>query len=206
MNRKQYIVALLVLILAGFIGGAATTWLFTPRVVFAATPEQGDPQVLRAQGFELVDSQGKVRAMLNLCDNDKGANLTFIDQVGEVRALLGINKDMPGFSFFDRTGQMRVALGVLDNKAVLGFSDLKGTQRVGIGAVEQGASLEFSGPQNSQARIVVKIENNEPSIGIAESDGKMLWKTPLCALAKQRIEARTREIYEQSGGKFKTEH
>ncbi len=63
MNRKQFVLTLLVAVISGFLGGALSVWFLMPQSVLA----QDEPQkVIEAEEFRLVDSGGTTRATLGL--------------------------------------------------------------------------------------------------------------------------------------------
>lgn len=67
--------------------------------------------VVRTRRFELLDTQGRVRAVL-ACDDRNGApSLAFLDGSGVTRAIVGISwNDMPQIQLSDADGAARVAL------------------------------------------------------------------------------------------------
>ena len=68
-------------------------------------------QEVKAGRFELLDKQGKTRAIL-ACDGDTGApSCTFLDSAGETRVIIGIAwNDMPSIQLNAEDGTARVAL------------------------------------------------------------------------------------------------
>ncbi len=70
------------------------------------------PKLVRAQKFDLVDAQGRVRAVLSV--NDKGSpELRLVDKEGRGRATLGLQDDgSPGLALWDEGGMARTVLDV----------------------------------------------------------------------------------------------
>ena len=74
------------------------------------TLDRADPPVLRAQAFELVDSDGNVRLQLHLSD-DGSANLRIRDGSGKVRIKLGTTTEgSSGLLLMDQTVEPTVSL------------------------------------------------------------------------------------------------
>ena len=71
-----------------------------------------DRKVIRAEGFELVDRNGKTRAGLVL-EPDGTVLLAFLDRGGKFRAMLGVDADgMPTVVLGDRNGNARAGVVV----------------------------------------------------------------------------------------------
>lgn len=74
------------------------------------TLDRADPPVLRAQAFELVDSDGNVRLQLYLGDDGSG-NLRIRDGSGKVRIKLGTTTEgSSGLLLMDQTVEPTVSL------------------------------------------------------------------------------------------------
>ncbi len=75
-------------------------------------------KLVQAERFELVDGEGKTRAVL-ACDRDSGApTCTFLDSAGETRVTVGIAwNDMPSIQLNADDGAARVALIVRPENA-----------------------------------------------------------------------------------------
>ena len=73
------------------------------------------PQVVRAQKFELVDGQGKVRVSLSILA-DGAARLDMLDKDAKSRAALRLWPDgSPRLDMVDKDGKKRMMLGVMDD-------------------------------------------------------------------------------------------
>ena len=93
-------------------------------------------QVVKASRFELVDRQGRTRAIM-ACDADSGApSCTFLDAAGETRVIVGIAwNDMPSIQLNAEDGTARVALIVRpENTGMVLVLDDEGNQRVITGS------------------------------------------------------------------------
>jgi hypothetical protein len=68
-------------------------------------------EVVRASRFELVDSEGHVRAALTL-DGDGNPGLSFSDAQGNVRASLVLGQEgIPCLNLMGKAGTVRASLG-----------------------------------------------------------------------------------------------
>lgn len=117
---------------------------------FVQTPAQ-DPakaakavEVVRAQGFELVDAAGTVRANLGF-HKDGGSELRLFNAAGKVRARLGIHKDSdPLLTLVDEHDHNRVSL-IYDTNPHIVLHQKGGKPIVHLTAGETGAaSLLFT--------------------------------------------------------------
>lgn len=102
---------------------------------------------VRANGFLLVDKNGKERAVLGMSQNQvafglldergerrvglvldgDGAWFNLYDKGGEVRASFKQDEESgPGFLFLDERGTPRVGLNVTEDLAIMGFLDKQG--------------------------------------------------------------------------------
>jgi hypothetical protein len=121
----------------------------------AASGIRGGADVVRAGRLEIVDADGSVRAeldvepgggpsldlydaggvkrlRLNLVD-DSIPRLTFFDEKGRTRELLGVSADGAAVKLFDEQGTMRVILGLyIDGTCGVALMDEKGEVRAGL--------------------------------------------------------------------------
>lgn len=101
-------------------------------------------EVVRAPGFELVDSAGTVRANLGF-HKDGGSELRLFDAAGKVRVRLGIHKDSdPLLTLVDAEDHNRVSL-MYDSNPHIVLHQKGGKPIVHLTAGETGAaSLLFT--------------------------------------------------------------
>ncbi len=101
-------------------------------VAYAAGKETA-PEVVRAQRFELVDVDGKVRARLTVASTT-GPALLLYDQAGGVRARVWLTLDgSPYLNLYDANGRGGVSIfpGTDGNPGVC-LRDKEGTLRAGL--------------------------------------------------------------------------
>jgi hypothetical protein len=68
-------------------------------------------EVVRASRFELVDSDGNVRAALTV-DGEGNSGLSLSDEEGNVRASLVLNREgIPRLNLMGKSGTVRASLG-----------------------------------------------------------------------------------------------
>lgn len=103
MNPKQFGLVLVIVFIAGLLGGvAANTLLLRPSSI--AT-------VLKAERFEVVDKEGKPRALLGVLGNGE-PGLQLYDQDENGRVDLSLNPGgRPGLELSDRNERVRAAFG-----------------------------------------------------------------------------------------------
>ncbi len=109
----QYAVVLTLAVVAGLVGGVASSWLFLRAPMFAhKTPQVAE--VIRAKQFVVVDQDGNMRAELSL-NKDGEPGLRLYDKDGKTSVMLSLNKDEePSLWLADKSGKRRAGLG-LDN-------------------------------------------------------------------------------------------
>src|SRR5437899_11972053 len=89
--RKESVVVLAAAMVAGLIGGAVSERWSAAGAAGAKEPGRS-AKVVKAEAFELVDRDGKVRAKLSMKENG-WVGLTLADVQGRPRALLNVTPD-----------------------------------------------------------------------------------------------------------------
>lgn len=120
MNARQFRIALLVLVVSGFVGGALANLLLTGGPAWA----QAGPGRVTATEFQLVDSSGKLRARLGL-DGDGVPALVvpagYVDatehrltnRLGKTGGAFGYDRSgMPGLALRDPAGRERALMWI----------------------------------------------------------------------------------------------
>jgi len=85
MNRKQFLLTLLLAVISAFLGGALGVWLLMPQSVLAQDGPQ--KQTIEAERFVLKDDQGRMRADLSMIL--PGPALKIYDAEGEMQTFVG---------------------------------------------------------------------------------------------------------------------
>ena len=94
MNKRQYIIALALMTIAGFIGGAISPWIFETRSALGQSrrpnPRPRSAKVIRTQRLEVIDEWGNLCAVLaSKTDQHQGcseATLTMLANLRQGRA------------------------------------------------------------------------------------------------------------------------
>ena len=115
MTSTQYMMALVVLVVSGLVGGALGSWLMRRKAPWARGVAV--PGVVTATRFRLVDAEEKERAVL------------------------GITADgTTGLGLLDAAGKLRVALGITaDDTLILRMADVAGKQRATLAVGADGS-------------------------------------------------------------------
>lgn len=165
MNKKQYLSLLLALVITGLVSGAGFSWLFSDQQVSA----QDKPSaVVSAQEFRLVDSNGKLRAILS--ENPKlglgMSSLVFYDSNQKARLVLGTftSGGNPNIRLMDENELMAFSLNRFEGTTFLQLN------RIFVG--QSGGGFERS----SLPALTLKQNNDEGSnIEIHDKEMKLLW-------------------------------
>lgn len=103
--------------MAGWVGGMMSVWLFDVGEAFARKVSK-EKRVVTAEDFHLVDETGKLRGAL------------FVSAKGE-----------PGFALFDKEGKDRILLMLnADGSAVVDLHDEGGESRARLSLAKEGNS------------------------------------------------------------------
>lgn len=78
MNGRDVLMVLVALV-AGLVGGAVSSWVLVSRVMIVQTPPL-PAEVIRAERFEVVSKDGKIRAVLG--ESTKEVFKELIEQFG----------------------------------------------------------------------------------------------------------------------------
>lgn len=110
MTSKQFHIVVVLTLVAGFLGGAASNLLLRGTPATA----QGTTGAMRATRFEVVDDGGKIRAVLGASGSAFCPALTLYDAAGQRRAGLSMGPDgSPGLSMYDASSVLRARVGCL---------------------------------------------------------------------------------------------
>jgi hypothetical protein len=115
-------------------------------------------KVISAERFSLMDASGRIRASL-YTKNERGSPvLTFSDDAGTRRIVLGLTDGGSlGLDIFDQQGRGGIVLGVGSN----GNSNFFATDRLGKTRVVLGVTTEGT-----------------PGLELSNKDGRVIWKAP----------------------------
>jgi len=130
-------------------------------VMVGCAARQANPttlQVVRAQRFELVDAQGRVRIDLGMGVDGSTPCVRLLDGQDQPRIRLSLRPDGgPILGLGDEKGQPRAVLRVTaDGSSILGLFDDKGKGGAGLAVLSDGRA----------------------SLGLSDDKGKVIWRAP----------------------------
>jgi len=167
MGKKDLLTVVVLAMVAGFAGGVVSSWIFASRLVFAQQTSEQTKKIISAQGFYLVDEDGRIRATFGFI----GANPELEIYEKAVPASGGGLR--LGASFLDLRDQdgNSAQLHVSGEQAVLGLTkDGKGSVGLFVGNhVEPRMSLL---DKDGKARTEMKLSDGEPSLELSDKDEK----------------------------------
>ncbi len=168
------------LLAVGFAGGMFSQLLSGGRDALAAN--EGGPEIVRAQGFVLVDSAGATLGSLRA--DPGGARIVLSDAGGHERLALGpvVMPHVPeqhswGLVVSDDGGKARCALGLADGAGVAVW-DPQGTLRIGIGEGAAGVGIALNDGQGKPRFGVGMPPHAGASMGFTDEEGVKTWSAP----------------------------
>ena len=109
MKKRQYLSLTVLVVIAGFVGGAVYSQVFMNRPAFA----QSVQNVVKAKQFQLVDGDGNVRAIIGMSPKGHPV-LGFTDENGKDRIFLGLTsmegETWPILKLRDADEQLRISI------------------------------------------------------------------------------------------------
>ena len=155
--------------------------LAPPSILDANMSEENvaTQEVVRANKFELMDKQGKIRAVLGMSP-DGEPRLALADSDGQILAALSVEIDpkyakekFPKLRFFDRTGKVRNEIGlnrygdptmVLYHEEGKLLASLNGTRKIGTELI--------LGDENGRPRLVLNVNQAGTHLSFFDEAGK----------------------------------
>ncbi len=175
MNRLQRTAFILSCLAASFAGSLAVS-LFTGR----AEASQEKETVVKAQGFELVDKNGKKRASLTL-DQDARPMMRFLDGDGNVRGVMRMDKDgNASLNFYDKDDKWLLWLGENNTGTGLGLApptDEKNRINVYVTKDEKGL-IECLDKEGVRRATLTTAADGSPSLTLTDDKGAKVWGGP----------------------------
>ena len=191
MNKKQCGLLLVLSLLAGLMGGMITSQFFVGTPVLAEN-KVGSQNVVIAEEFRLVDKEGKIlstwgmyaggpgivlfnksgqfRAVFSLTSPDEGPVLTFADNKGNHRAIVGLGAGrQPYVTLRDQTGNERISLSLDDDgDPYLALYDQEENERAVLGTMDATKLKRTGAIEKRSVSSLVLLGKN----------GQISWKTP----------------------------
>ncbi len=166
MTNRQFRILMVLTLVSGFLGGAASNLLLrgAPAV---AQAEGTVHEVVKAREFQLVDSDGKLRAALTVSPLGD-ATFSLYDPAGKGRAALVVFSDGgASLSLHGPAGEGRVWLKMFDGRPRLTILDAEGNVRTVVGCTE-----------TVDKHTGAEIDYPESTVTIYKADGDVLWQAP----------------------------
>ncbi len=125
---------------------------------------------LEGTSLKLLDAQGKVRILMS-----PASGLSFLDDRGKPRAILGVDGEGPGLVLYGDTS--RAILNVNHDGPALAFTGARGTLRAVFALVPDGPGLVlYDGEQRERAQVSVR--GGAGAIAVLGDDGRPVWHAP----------------------------
>ena len=191
MSKRQYILLLILPLLAGLVGGTLAGQILGGSPAFADKTAESK-KVVTAEEFLLVDKKGEVlstwgmyaggpgivlfskggeyRAVFSLTSPEEGPILTLADKAGHYRTVMGLGTEkQPYIALRDEEGRERLALTLNDEgEPALLFYDKDKNKRVVLGTVDL-TKMKRTGTIEKQSAY---------SLVLLDEKGKVVWKKP----------------------------
>jgi hypothetical protein len=142
-TRKVNLVLLAVLMMAGAV-----------LIAGAAKPAN----IIKADGFILLDEKGKERARLVMDNVSPGPKLDFLNQDGKIIISMFSTAKVTGLDFLDKRGMNRINIAVNDE-------------------IESGPVLSLLDKGNND-RLRLMLDNGFPMLEMRDPNGTIKWQAP----------------------------
>lgn len=147
----------------------------TVAAVFLLCAGDAVPKVVRAERFELVDTNGTVRAVLHMSQLAGGPELSLSGPSGS--AHLRVFDSGPQLGLYDKNKTGRVALMVSDVGSELNLRDENGKLRNVLFVASSGPGLSLF-DENGMGRVALGMAHDVPIVGVCDPSGKLIWHAP----------------------------
>jgi hypothetical protein len=166
----------LAIVSGAFIVSVVATFVFGALVSRATS----QPQVVRARGFEVVDSSGRMRIALDAVNHKP--SLWFFDSAGRRRLGLTVSAlDAPALVLNDAHGHARIVLSVgTERAAEVRLTDSNGRPRVGVWVTNRNEPGVWLFDELARARIGLKVlPGGDAKVWVFENpSGRVLFTAP----------------------------
>ena len=166
--RLQGTPLIVALLFTSFLGGVCGGALVAASVVTVRA--QGGQAVTTTQ-LNVLDPDGRLRAVLAGHDERRMASLSFYDSAGQVRSIVGIDEnEIPLVRLLDQAGQSRLNALVQDGDGLVIAGD-EDTQSGVFGIAGGSPLLSLLEAGRSRARLQVAPDGS-PSLRLFDGDGR----------------------------------
>ncbi|MHC4562226.1 MAG: hypothetical protein ACYS8X_05570 [Planctomycetota bacterium] len=186
MGRMKKVLVVLGVLAASFAGGMGGHWAAGPSM--AQAKEAAKQNYVDAEGFRVVDADGKVRAALTVA-NDGAVKLEMLDAKGQSRLAVGLDADgISSMAMADGDGSIRWKAGLVtaeDGETLAGalalqlvdartlrIGDLQGNHRGVFRVTPEGPFLLLMDQKGKPvATMGVHDEDHSAGFGVQDSKG-----------------------------------
>ena len=166
--RVQGIPFIAAMLFTSFLGGVCGGALVTSTAV---TVRAQGAQVVTATQVNVIDPDGRLRAVLAGQDERRMASLSFYDAAGQVRGIIGIDEnESPLVRLLDRAGQSRLSAVVQDGDALVIVGN-EAAQSGLFGTADGSPLLSFFEAGRNRLRLQV-AQDGSPSLRLFDGDGR----------------------------------
>ena len=153
------------LVAASMFGGAVG------GLLVGGTATAQDARAVTATQVNLVDSSGQLRAVLSARDEQRMASISFYDEAGQVRGVMGVDENgTPVIRLMNAQGQRRLQ-AFLENEDVFVIAGDDTGQSALFGTVGEAPMLNLSDGQRVRARLQLSSEG-APALGLFDREGQ----------------------------------
>jgi len=162
MNRKQFLLTLLLAIISAFLGGTLGVWFLMPPSVLA---QDEPPKVIEAQEFRVVNEAGNISALLTNEYIGIGPMLVFFREEDKPTILLSGDEVLPTLLFYGKNNVARGSFMLASEREGLSIKlqDERGNLRANLGAT----SSRYEDKDRAPSSLV-----------LFDEEGKVVWSAP----------------------------
>jgi len=195
MNRGQYSLLAVLVAVSSLLGGALSGEFFAGTRLVAGEMRAEDAQasgpknVVRAKRIEVLDKQGRLRAVFGMAKEDK-PGIALYDKSGGVSFVVGVDADGRASLSVQGKGGSNVALTVWPNGSTgLILHDNKGKVRGVLRISEKGSPVLGFDDENGKTRLILGEfapdiatgslpKTTISSLTLLDKNEKVIWKAP----------------------------
>jgi hypothetical protein len=146
------------------------TWL-TPFLSHfpARAHAQAGKTIVKANEFQLIDGNKKVRLVLGYDKNKTGLRL--FDETGQSRVSLVLNQGKPGLSIVDAKGVPQIAVGLRNQKPFVGLCGKAGEARIGM-TMNRDQPMLLLLDRKNKPRVGLTTPRGEPMFMMFDKEGR----------------------------------
>ncbi len=177
MNKKQYSLLVVLVVVSGIIGGGLSNWIIMGDFAFAKKISNNGlirESVVTTEELRLVDKEGNEHITIGM-GLDGEPRIVFWNKENNMSSvILGLNKDnVPGLVFWDNNGKSRATLLLSENgEPRLRFIDGDGrTNNITLGKSPEGESGLSLFDGNGTKRAEFTVASDEAALGFLDKNG-----------------------------------